>query len=879
MDTFHRNSRLANRLQRALPYIILTIACIAFCWLFVLQYGIFGSKIDWINQHSVIPDYFRKRFYETGNLFPDYAWNIGGGQNIYHLSYYGLFSPVILFSFALPFIRMDYYIMGSSILSYIISVLLFYRFLRCKKITGTARFGTALLFALAASMVYQSYNQLMFINYMPFLCLSLIGTDLYLKKQKKGCLLLGTVGMILTSFYFSIGGMLALCLYALSEYFLITEQVSFISVLKKGLCYTGILLQGVLLCGILLVPAAVSIFSSRQENAAKEQLSSIISFAPLKILYTPYGMGLTVLAVVAILSGIFCAAKWQERILPSALAILLSVPAIGFLLNGGLYDKQKVFIPFVPLVCLQCGRYISIKHQRLFSGLLPWALTGTLIYLSAKVPDFEAYIPIAWADFSIALLCYVLSFLAAEIRKRINKPEQSSLSGQENTIYMVPILLAACISLFAFDMQMNPERERMVPTEEYKNVVDIQKNNALKNILERDNSFYRMEVVSDGMTNHNNVNRLADIRQNITSMYSSCYNKEYWSFRKDTYALNEPFRNNMMQSATDNPCFLQFMGVKYLLHQGNAAGYKPTGENNILTNPSAAPILYVTNQVISEKQYKMHAFPTNQTALLQYAVVPDGEASESTNAALDIQQMEECDIEIPECKTPELTIKKTSDGYEVTAKEDSKTEIIINGVAHKETNLFALIFDVDNKKPDSDMHIRVNEQTNRLTAISHEYANQNTNFTFMISKETGQNNISIEFSAGSYRIANIKAFVGNLKSFQNLSLYQNPVDIERGQKLDNSIAGNVTAEETGYLITSFPYDENFKIYLDGKEIDSLKVNTAFMGAKIPAGKHMVQLIYHAPGKKAGLMLTLAGIVTLIAVSALQNIFRKRKYQV
>lgn len=97
----------------------------AFCWLFVLQYGVFGAKVDWINQHSVIPDYFRRRFYETGSLLPDFAWNIGGGQNIYHLSYYGLFSPVVLLSFFLPFIRMDYYIMGSSILSYIVSVLLF----------------------------------------------------------------------------------------------------------------------------------------------------------------------------------------------------------------------------------------------------------------------------------------------------------------------------------------------------------------------------------------------------------------------------------------------------------------------------------------------------------------------------------------------------------------------------------------------------------------------------------------------------------------------------------------------------------------------------------------------------------------------------------
>ena len=39
---------------------ILLAAALILCWLFVLQYGIFGSRVDWISQHSVLPDYFRQ---------------------------------------------------------------------------------------------------------------------------------------------------------------------------------------------------------------------------------------------------------------------------------------------------------------------------------------------------------------------------------------------------------------------------------------------------------------------------------------------------------------------------------------------------------------------------------------------------------------------------------------------------------------------------------------------------------------------------------------------------------------------------------------------------------------------------------------------------
>ncbi len=49
---------------------------------------VFGANVDWISQHSVLPEYFRQQFYSTGNLFPEFTANIGGGQNIYNFSYH-----------------------------------------------------------------------------------------------------------------------------------------------------------------------------------------------------------------------------------------------------------------------------------------------------------------------------------------------------------------------------------------------------------------------------------------------------------------------------------------------------------------------------------------------------------------------------------------------------------------------------------------------------------------------------------------------------------------------------------------------------------------------------------------------------------------------
>ena len=114
---------------RGVIYLLLCMLTVFVCWLFVGRNGVIGAKVDWISQHSVIPDYFRQQFYDTGELFPEFAANLGGGQNIYNFSYYGLYSPVILLSYLLPFVKMSDYIIAVSIAGIAVSVCLLYYWL------------------------------------------------------------------------------------------------------------------------------------------------------------------------------------------------------------------------------------------------------------------------------------------------------------------------------------------------------------------------------------------------------------------------------------------------------------------------------------------------------------------------------------------------------------------------------------------------------------------------------------------------------------------------------------------------------------------------------------------------------------------------------
>lgn len=152
--------------------------------------NIYGSKTDWLSQHWALPEYFRNLFYETGKLFPNFAPNLGGGQNIYNFSYYGLLNPIILISYFFPFIKMVDYIIISSILIVIGSAILFYKWLLNNNFNSKVSFLSTFVFVFANFFIFHSHRHMMFINYFPFLILGLMGVDKYFKNNQKWLLIL-----------------------------------------------------------------------------------------------------------------------------------------------------------------------------------------------------------------------------------------------------------------------------------------------------------------------------------------------------------------------------------------------------------------------------------------------------------------------------------------------------------------------------------------------------------------------------------------------------------------------------------------------------------------------------------------------------------------
>ena len=919
----HRTETKKSKYQCCMEYIVLAALTLFFCWMFCLRWGVFGAKVDWISQHSVIPDYFRKQFYATGKLFPEFAMNLGGGQNIYNYSYYGLYSPLFLLSYALPFVKMSTYVIIMEMVCLMASVLLVYMWLNRKGFGRAVSFAVAVIFLLTGPMICQSYSQIMFVNYMPFLILALMGVDRYFEKRRSGLLAVSTFLMIMTSFYFSIGGMLALVIYGIHCYGRKLEGKNERATVKGFLCegmrFLLPMIYAVLASGVLLVPTAFALIGrssgeSSGGNANAESLSVLLGsgnatkilkglfFPQLRlsgVFYSPYGLGFGTLMLTVLVATMF-RRRWSDRVMAWIIAIVAGVPVFVYILNGGLYLRDKALIPLIPLFCYMLAMYLKKVSCEEFSwvGCIPYVVTMELIYIGRNQEGMEKLWSFLMTESQIMFGCY----LAAGMIKEVWRNRKQTIWRARGTV----LILAGSMAVFlaVFDNQYAKEKQEMLDTTFYKQVTDSKIADAIQTATDeakKDGGFYRTVQLGNDDENAANLNRVWNTDQYISSIYSSSYNKAYQNFRKDTFGLEQPYRNFLMQSEESNPIYARFMGEKYIVTKAKMKGVRllgVSGEWKIYENESAAPIIYGTSQLMSEKDYSKLEYPYNQTLLLEKVVVPKSTAKQAdsgqqANSIETVDNLHNAVLQFGE----NSCISGTDGGYHIYAKKDTKvkaeivSQIDINSVNTVNTEnvgenvkvanetkkvsgnrVLMLRFKVKNLKPSKDLTIWMNGNRNKLSAKQRVYYNDNTTFTYAVALDSDENQVEVTFGKGKYNLSDVEAYVTTLPGTE---LYESEFLQNDTKTKGNVIAGSLTMQKSGYLITSIPYDSGFEIQVDGKPATSEKVNTAFLGCKVKAGEHDIVITYHAPGLAAGKVMSFVGMIGFLILSVLEHVDTKK----
>lgn len=793
--------------------------------------SLYGSVTDWVTQHYRIPEYFRNLFYQTHDLFPDFAFNLGAGQNIYYLSYYGLFSPIILLSYLFPFISMQNYIIITTIISLLVSVFLFYKWIR-NYYDLNLSFILTFLFAFAAPLLFHSHRHIMFMNYMPFLIMSLMAVDYYFKKKKSLFLIISVFLLIMTSYFFSVSGIFVICIYAVYKYIKEKDKINIKSSIVEFLKFVFPIFISVLLSCILLLPTLYTILNGRVSGNTTSLFSLLIPKVTLTdTLYGGYAIGLTSVLILEIVNCI-CSKKRENIFLGIVMALILSFPIFMYVLNGGMYINGKVLIPFIPLALLVIASIFSdIK------------LDKKVIIIYILVSIFIAFMNIKNSACYLFIIDVILTLIGIYF---LNKKKNKKVF-----IFIILGLTFTCsISSNIKDTLVKKGQDI-----DYSDVIEY---------IDNSGSVYRTNNLYNNL---NSINQVISNSYYTTSIYSSTSSANYKQFYNNDINNEFKYRSREILATTYNVLNNIYLGNKYVI----APFYNEIGYNKVIDkdlkmyqNDNVFSIGYATPDIMSKREYDTLKYPYNIDALMHYTIVDD-----------DISNVYENRISIANISVTtmnsDVEVTKTEHGYHIKSKNNnSKLTLKINDSSLLTDKILLLKFKIKNKA-NIDRSIIINGIENKVTKSSWKYHNQNYTFEYTFSNNPTE--FEIVFSKGEFEIEDISTFV--LDSSDILSIEKDKHDdyvISTKNTKGDIITGNINVKNDGYFSISIPYDNGFNIYVDGNKVKYEQVNNNFIGFKISKGKHTITLEYKSPWKLAGIICSALGFLLF----AIVLIVEKRK---
>lgn len=810
--------------------------------------SVYGSVVDWASQHSVFPEYFRNLFYETGELIPSLAQNLGAAENIYYISYYGLLSPHILLSYLLPFVEMTDYIVAISLISLFSSVILFYFWIRKRHSIMVSTLLTA-FFALSGPLIFHSHRHIMFVIYMPLLIAALFFVDLFFEKNIRSPLAVTVFLIVMSSYFFSVSAIVAITIYGIFRYIeKVDTAISLRGFAIEGGRFAYVIIVGVMMSALLLIPTAFALLGGRNPTNSGIGIVDLLPSVMLEqFTGGGYSMGLSTFVIFATIDLII-GERRHYRFLAVVFAALLTCPVFLYVLNGFEYLDGKVLIPFIPLALVLCGKSVERIFDRLvnFKIVIPIFILATVIGLFSIESD-SSYIP------CIVDLVVVLSLC-------------SLASGQDFKVGVSRIAVFALLAVPLVNCIVINDADDLTTKKLADNIGNKTATELIEKVAENEDSLFRTAYNLNAV---DTPNKLYSMSHYTTTLYSSLRSGDYNRFYFDVFCNENSYRNRAIMSTTKNIFFNAYMGNKYWITSTNG-GYVP--ENCILVEQrddmslyeasGTLPVGYVSDRLMSLEEFNTLEYPQTMEALMLYTVV-DKELPR-TDFISSFEKIELCGI-----FDDSENLAKTDDGYRyIKGSGESKYYYKLPEICRDKT--LVLRFKVDNTvgAVSTDIKIWVNGAANKLTAADWKYYNGNTSFEYVISP-VGDDGDMLRFTLPDkdYEISDVELWICDFDDITARALNVDAFSADMSQTMGDRIIGNVTASSDGYFNLSYVYSDGYTVLVDGNEVTPECVDTCFVGFPISAGEHTIDITFTAPGLGIGKCVSVVGIVALLPIIA------------
>lgn len=114
---------------------------------------------------------------------------------------------------------------------------------------------------------------------------------------------------------------------------------------------------------------------------------------------------------------------------------------------------------------------------------------------------------------------------------------------------------------------------------------------------------------------------------------------------------------------------------------------------------------------------------------------------------------------------------------------------------------------------------------------------------------------------------NINSYINNRISHSAENVY---TDLNR-------MSFRIKSDSVSFIVTSVAYDKGWKVLVDGKEVDTYKINGGFIGFGVDdEGNHEINMYFVPTGFKTGIYLSISGVFIFISLVVYEEITIKRK---
>lgn len=358
-------------------------------------------------------------------------------------------------------------------------------------------------------------------------------------------------------------------------------------------------------------------------------------------------------------------------------------------------------------------------------------------------------------------------------------------------------------------------------------------------------------------------------------LYISIYNSNIDKFHNDIALLTSPWP--MGYAGLNRRTEIDALsGVNYFLVPSGQEFLLPYGYNDkicekniddlsysLYSIKNKNSIIYMFDDAISYEQYD-ELTPYEKQQMLMRACVVD---EKNANTPIEKIQLKNNVIDFGSEQTEDLII---DNGVIYVNKDNAQVKLKFQSV--NEAELYIYFEELNTDENISTYSVSVQGEYNGtavqgtynhlycLTNKSHMYGGKHNWLINLGCCNQPVNEITLTFSQkGVYSLKELKLYKKDFQeisdSINGLNRVSNDIRIA-----DNKLHTDVNLDSNTYLYIAIPYSQGWKATVDGKPVNILKANDAFMALRLEKGNHEIELVYTTPYLIIGMVIS---ILTLL----------------